>query len=93
MKRVKGTILVDPAVQPDTDIRFGAAVEVLDENGDRHRFRIVGEDEACAPRGYISWTTPLARALQGKRVGDVVIWEHPAGNMELEVVGFDYPAS
>jgi len=88
---LKRAILVDPAAQPRSDIRFGAEVEVLDEQGERHRFRIVGEDEACAPKGYISWVSPLARALLGKRVGDVVNWEHPAGNVELEVVEVDYP--
>lgn len=90
---LKRAILVDPASQPRSDIRFGAEIEVLDEQGERHRFRIVGEDEACAPKGYISWVSPLARALLGKRIGDSVVWEHPAGNMELEVVGFDYPPS
>lgn len=90
---LKGAILVDPTTQPHSEIRFGARVEVLDEDGASHHFRIVGEDETCAPKGYISWVSPLARALLGKHVGEVVIWERPAGNMELEIVDFDYSPS
>ena len=73
------------------DVRFGAEVELLDEDGKSHRFCIVGEDEACASTGFISWVSPLARSLIGRRVGDVVIWERPAGNVELEITRIAYP--
>jgi transcription elongation GreA/GreB family factor len=73
------------------DVRFGAEVELLDEDGGRHRFCIVGEEEACASTGLISWVSPLARSLIGRGVGDVVVWERPAGNVELEILHIAYP--
>lgn len=88
---IQRAIPIDPARQPSEDIRFGAEVELLDENGERHRITIVGEDEMDLPRGLISWVSPLARALLGKRTGDVVVWERPAGNLEVEILSFTYP--
>lgn len=82
------------AVAPPPDrneVRFGARVQLLDEDGNAHAFVIVGEQEACAPTGLISWLSPLARSLIGRRVGDTVIWERPAGNAELEIAAIDYP--
>jgi transcription elongation GreA/GreB family factor len=65
-------------------------VEVLDDAGVMHRFMIVGEDEADAARNRISWVSPLAAALLNRRTGDTVIWRRPAGDIELEVLGFHY---
>lgn len=73
-----------------SEIRFGATVDVIDEDGKRHQFHIVGEHEACAPTGLISWVSPLARSLIGRQVGDVIIWERPAGNIELEITKIAY---
>ncbi len=67
---------------PDaSEVRFGATV-TIDRGGRRQTYRIVGEDEADPARGTISYVSPLARALMGKRVGDVV----PAGNAEAEIL-------
>jgi transcription elongation GreA/GreB family factor len=63
-------------------VRFGATVTVERDDGRRQTFRIVGEDEADPAAGLLSHASPLARALMGKRVGDVV----PAGQGEAEVV-------
>jgi transcription elongation factor GreB len=83
---------IEVAPPPEQDeVRFGAQVDLLDEDGHSHRFCIVGEHEACAPTGLISWVSPLARSLIGRRVGDTVIWERPAGNAELEVAAIAYP--
>lgn len=90
-RSVQAAIVVDPASQPHGDVRFGASVDLLDEDGRTHRFTIVGEHEACAPQGLISWVSPLARALIGRRAGDAVIWERPAGNVELELTCVSYP--
>ena len=68
-------------------VRFGATVEIVDDAGVRQRYRIVGDDEADAASGNISWASPLARALIGARAGDVVTWRRPAGVLEVEVVG------
>ena len=52
-------------------VQFGRTVEVEREDGRRQVFRIVGEDEADPTKGSVSYASPLARALNGKRVGDV----------------------
>jgi len=90
---VQNAIVVDAARQPHADVRFGASVALLDEDANTHRFAIVGEHEACASKGQISWVSPLARSLIGRRVGDVVVWERPAGNIELEITEVSYPDS
>jgi len=89
-KRLQSAIPVQPGEQDGDAIRFGATVELLDENGDRHAFTIVGEDEADVARGHISWVSPLGRELLNRTTGDAVIWRRPAGDLELEVTGFRY---
>jgi transcription elongation GreA/GreB family factor len=63
--------LTEPAPAPDK-VQFGGKVAVEREDGRRQVFRIVGEDEADPSRGSVSYVSPLARALLGKSVGDVV---------------------
>ncbi len=71
-------------------MRFGARVTVADEAGGARAFIIVGEDEADAAAGKVSWLSPLARALTGGHVGDAVTWRRPAGDLELEITAIDY---
>jgi transcription elongation GreA/GreB family factor len=57
----------------DTDhVRFGAKVTIEREDGTAHTYRIVGEDEADPAQGRLSYVSPLAQALMGKEVGDLV---------------------
>ena len=84
-ERIKRAILVDPHAQPPGVIAFGAAIEVIDEYGGTHIYRIVGEDEADPARGLITPFSPLARALIGAKIGDVVVWERPKGQVELQI--------
>jgi transcription elongation GreA/GreB family factor len=88
---IQNAIVVDAHKQPHPDVRFGATVETIDPDGESHLFTIVGEYETDAAAGLIGWTSPLARSLLGRRVGDVVIWRRPAGNVELEILNFTYP--
>lgn len=71
--------LTEPAAEGDT-VQFGRTVEVERADGRRQTFRIVGEDEADPAAGSISYVSPLARALMGKAVGDVV---SVAGEVEI----------
>lgn len=89
-QRIQAAIVVDPASQPTDAIRFGATVELLDENNKTWCFTIVGEDEADPANNRISWASPLARALMGRQVDDMIVWERPAGQLELEITGFHY---
>jgi transcription elongation GreA/GreB family factor len=60
-----------PMAESDV-VQFGNSVTILRDDGRRQTFRIVGEDEADPAKGSISHASPLARALLGKRVGDIV---------------------
>ncbi len=88
--RLERAIPVDPANQPTDTVLFGALVQLEDENGDVHEYAIVGEDEADISRNKVSWVSPLARALIGARIGDVVKWRRPAGDLGLEITGIHY---
>ncbi|HEX6828580.1 MAG TPA: GreA/GreB family elongation factor [Burkholderiales bacterium] len=89
--RIDRAMVVDPASQSGDEVVFGAVVEVLDEEGKTQKFAIVGEDEADAAGGKVSWVSPLARAMLGARVGDTVTWQRPAGNVELEITAIRHP--
>lgn len=61
---------------PDAEsevVRFGMTVEIEDEDGTKHRWKIVGEDEADPSNGKISHVSPMAAALFGKKVGDTAV--------------------
>ncbi|HEX8839207.1 MAG TPA: transcription elongation factor GreB [Sphingomicrobium sp.] len=89
MKKAK---VVDPASQTSRDqVRFGATVELADEDDNRRTLTIVGDDEADAGSGKIGWSAPLARALVGARVGDERIVRLPAGEKSYEVMEIRYP--
>ena len=84
--RLKAAVVIDPAAHDLTEVAFGLAVTVADEDGKETTYEIVGEDEADAPRHRIAPNSPLARALLGAQVGDVVTWRRPSGALDLEVV-------
>ena len=89
---MKAAKVVDPAKQEDRDqVRFGATVDVADEDGNRRTLTIVGDDETDASAGRIGWSAPLARALIGATVGDERIVRLPAGEKSYEVVAIRYP--
>ena len=67
------------------EVAFGTTVTIERDDGRRQTWRIVGEYEADPAQGTLSYVSPVARALLGKRVGDVV----RAGNSDAEVVGIE----
>ncbi len=92
-KVMKEAKQVDPSAQPSRDqVRFGATVELADENDERRTLTIVGDDEADATAGLIGWSAPFARALIGARVGDERIVHLPVGEKSYEVIAISYPA-
>jgi transcription elongation factor GreB len=90
--RLEAAEVIDPAAQPRDVVRFGATVTVEDDDGATRRYRIVGVDEADPKRGSVSWRSPVARALTGRKVGDVTTLRTPAGDEELTIVGIEYEA-
>ena len=89
---MKTAKVVDPAGQTSRDqVRFGATVELADEDDRRRTVTVVGDDETDAAAGRIGWNAPLARALIGARVGDERIVRLPAGEKSYEIVAIRYP--
>jgi len=88
--RLSSAELVLPETQAQDEVAFGARVTLEDEAGSGRDYRIVGEDEADPAAGKISWVSPLAKAMMGSRLGDLVTWRRPAGDLELEVVAIRY---
>ena len=79
------------ALEPSDRVVFGATVDLVDEDtGEELTYRIVGQDEADIKAGLLSINSPIARALVGKREGDVVVVEIPAGSRSLEIVKVRY---
>ena len=93
-KRIDAAEVVDPeAPRPRaaaTRVFFGATVTYRDVAGDEHVVRIVGVDEVDLNRRYISWMSPLARALMKSSVGDRVLLRAPTKTEHLEILDVEY---
>ena len=76
---MKAAKVVDPAAQSTDQVRFGATVELADEQDNRRTVTIVGDDETDASAGRIGWSAPIARALIGAKIGEERIVWLPAG--------------
>jgi len=94
VKRLDRAEVVDPAARigsEDEDrVYFGATVDVVDSRGESRTVTIVGVDEIDTARGYISWVSPMARALIKASEGDVVTVQTPAGPEELSILAVRY---
>lgn len=88
--RIADAVVVDPAAQSGSAVDFGARVTIELPGGTRAVYQIVGEDEAAPLEGTISWTSPLAQALWGKRTGSKALWERPAGNVKIRIANVEY---
>ena len=90
LARLEAAEVIDPAAQPRDVVRFGATVTVANDDGSERRYRIVGVDEADPKRGLVSWRSPVARALTGRRVGETTTLHTPAGDEELTIAAIEY---
>jgi transcription elongation factor GreA len=78
--------VIDPAKLKGDKVVFGATVMLVDQETEKEvSYRIVGEPEADLKKRWISVTSPVARALVGKSVGDLVTVQSPGGAREYEV--------
>lgn len=91
-KRLDTAEIIDPTAprEDPTRIFFGATVCYADQNGDERTISIVGIDEIDPLKGYISWISPVARALISAREGDTVTLRTPAGSKKLDILSVDY---
>ncbi|SHH78753.1 transcription elongation factor GreA [Bradyrhizobium erythrophlei] len=78
----RATARLVPAPTDRSRVRFGTTVSIIRNDGREQTFRIVGEDEADPAKGSISHVSPLARAMLGKGIGEVV----RAGNDDAEII-------
>ena len=83
-------VVVNPPAVPDDQVRFGATVTVRNQCGEESRYRIVGMDETDIGRDWVSWLSPIAKALLNARVGQLVRIKLPGGEEQLEIVSVAY---
>ena len=83
-------VVVTPPTAPWEQVRFGATVTVRSSRSEETRYRIVGIDETDADRDWVSWLSPVARALLNARLGEHVRFKFPSGEEELEIVRIEY---
>ena len=90
-KRLEDALVVDPQSREPTDqIFFGATVCYANEDGDETTIAIVGVDEVDMDKNYVSWISPIAKALIKAREGDTVKLQTPTGPKELEILSVTY---
>jgi len=75
---------------PTDVVRFGTSVTVREPNGTETTYRIVGVDETDLDRNWVSWLSPIARALMNAERGQRVTFKAPRGARELEIVAINY---
>lgn len=92
MRRMDLAEVVDSSQQQHLQkVFFGAWVTLFNLQDDsEHIYRIVGKDEIEPTKGYISWISPLAKAMLGKSVGDTIRVVTPKGEEEFEVIDIHY---
>jgi len=89
--RISRAQIIDVSKLSGKQVKFGATVSVIDEDTeDKAKYQIVGEHEADVKQGKISVTSPLARAMIGKEVKDVVEVNTPGGVKAYEIVKVEW---
>lgn len=83
--------VIDPSQIKSDRVVFGAHVKILDlETEEESEYQIVGMDEADVKNKTISILSPLARALIGKKLGEVIVVQSPKGDREYEIISFEF---
>ncbi len=83
--------VIDPASLSGDTVKFGATILLVDEDTEKEvTYQIVGTHEADIKRGRLSITSPLAKALIAKRVGDTVAVPAPGGDKSYEILNISY---
>jgi transcription elongation factor GreB len=83
-------VVVLPPAPPWEQVLFGATVTVRDNAGELSQYRIVGIDETDLDRNWVSWSSPVARALLKARLGQKIKFRTPAGEQNLEITSIAY---
>ncbi len=89
--RVARAEVIDVSKLSGDQVKFGAKIELVDEDTEEEvTYQIVGEDEADLKVGKISVTSPVARAMMGKKTGDSVEVNTPGGGRYFEILGVKF---
>ena len=88
--RLSRALVIDPTTLSGDKIVFGATVTLVDEEKKKVRYQLVGQTEADARVGRISYNSPLGRALIGRQVGDEVEVTTPAGERYYEISKLEF---
>jgi transcription elongation factor GreA len=83
--RLSRAMVIDPRSLSGDKVIFGATVHLIDENDNKIKYQIVGETEADAKIGRISYASPLGRALIGRQVGEEIEFSAPSGDKYYEI--------
>jgi transcription elongation factor GreA len=86
---IKNATLIEEEKTPSSFVKLGSKVRVLNQDGDEEHYTIVGSVEANPSEGRISNESPVGSALLGKRVGDKVEAQIPAGTLKLKVIAIE----
>lgn len=88
--RIGSAVPVALRLAASDTVAFGATVHVREQHGEVLSYRIVGEDEADPEHQLLSWVSPLARALEGAKVGDSVRWHRADDDGSVQVLAIDF---
>src|SRR6186997_524574 len=88
--RLSRAMVIDPTTLSGDKIVFGATVTLLDEDEKKVKYQLVGQVEADANQGRISYNSPLGRALIGRQVGEEVDVSTPAGDRSYEIAKIEF---
>jgi len=83
-------MVIDPTTLSGDKVVFGATVTLLDEDEKKVRYQLVGQSEADAKDGKISFNSPLGRALIGRQVGEEVEVSTPSGDRYYEIKKIEF---
>jgi transcription elongation factor GreB len=89
-KRLDIAVIVECEKNKTDQVLFGAWVKIQNEERVKKIYRIVGVDETDPKRGFISWISPVAKALLSARAGDAVTLRTPQGEEEIEILEVSY---
>src|SRR5215213_1654283 len=88
--RLSRAMVIDPTTLSGNKVVFGATVTLLDEDRKKVKYQLVGQTEADAKDGRISYTSPLGRALIGREVGEEVEVSAPSGDRYYEIKKIEF---
>lgn len=89
-KKIDAAQVIDPKTLSSDKVVFGATVSFENEEGEEKTYQIVGVDESDPKNGRISWNSPIAKSMLGKKVDDEVALKKPAGTEYLTITNIQF---